>query len=115
MTAADVKRVRGKLRLTQGQFAEVVGVHPLTVSKWERGALVVENRFAPLLLARDDKDLEKLGRDLKSALTRGGGGFALFTLLGWFYARALPWVPPLEHTLSRPGAGRDKRQTEMWR
>ena len=35
MTAAEVKRVRGKLGLTPAQLAERIGVHVVTVRKWE--------------------------------------------------------------------------------
>ena len=35
VTGPDVKRIRKKLRLTQRQFAERVGVHVVTVAKWE--------------------------------------------------------------------------------
>ena len=32
----DVAALRAKLGLTQAQFAQLFGVHPMTVSKWER-------------------------------------------------------------------------------
>jgi DNA-binding transcriptional regulator YiaG len=38
VTGAQVKRVREALGLTQHQFAERVGVHPVTVAKWETDA-----------------------------------------------------------------------------
>ena len=34
-----IKTLRKNLRMTQGQLAAVVGVHEMTVSKWERGIL----------------------------------------------------------------------------
>ena len=37
MTAAEVRRVRMRLRLTQAQLAAKLGVHEMTVSRWERG------------------------------------------------------------------------------
>lgn len=40
MTPDEIASLRGKLRLTQEQFAQLLGVHTLTVSKWERGILV---------------------------------------------------------------------------
>jgi molybdopterin-binding protein len=36
----DVVTIRTRLGLTQVQLAELTGVHPITVSKWERGVLV---------------------------------------------------------------------------
>jgi DNA-binding transcriptional regulator YiaG len=38
VTGAQVKRVREVLGLTQHQFAERLGVHPVTVAKWETDA-----------------------------------------------------------------------------
>lgn len=35
----NVVQLRQKLGLTQGQFGNLFGVHPMTVSKWERGKL----------------------------------------------------------------------------
>ena len=35
----DLAATRTKLGLTQARLAEVTGVHPMTVSKWERGVL----------------------------------------------------------------------------
>lgn len=35
---AYVQKLRKQLKLTQNQLAEICGVHPVTVSNWERGA-----------------------------------------------------------------------------
>ena len=37
MNASEIKELRGQLDLNQVEFAQLVGVHPITVSKWERG------------------------------------------------------------------------------
>lgn len=37
MTANEVKQIREILGLTQVQLAQLMGLHPITVSKWERG------------------------------------------------------------------------------
>jgi putative transcriptional regulator len=37
MPVNEVKDTRQKLGLSQTEFAQIVGVHPITVSKWERG------------------------------------------------------------------------------
>jgi transcriptional regulator with XRE-family HTH domain len=37
MTAEQLKRARKALDLEQTQLARKLGVHPMTVSKWERG------------------------------------------------------------------------------
>ena len=34
MTPAQLHQLRGKLNLSQVQLAQLLGVHPLTVSKW---------------------------------------------------------------------------------
>lgn len=39
MTKEELRQVREGLGLTQEQFAQLLGVHTLTVSKWERGVL----------------------------------------------------------------------------
>jgi DNA-binding transcriptional regulator YiaG len=36
---SDIKRVRAGLDLTQARFAELLGVHLVTVKKWETDAL----------------------------------------------------------------------------
>jgi putative transcriptional regulator len=37
MNASEIKSIRELLNLNQLQFAQLLGVHPITVSKWERG------------------------------------------------------------------------------
>lgn len=37
MTADEIKTLRKKMDLTQSEFANKVGVHKITVSRWERG------------------------------------------------------------------------------
>jgi transcriptional regulator with XRE-family HTH domain len=37
VTAAQLKKARAALDWSQGRLAEELGVHPMTVSKWERG------------------------------------------------------------------------------
>jgi len=36
MQGIEIKSTRESLGLTQVQFAQLLGVHPITVSKWER-------------------------------------------------------------------------------
>lgn len=43
MTGAQLRRFRERLGWSQSRLAEALGVHVQTVSKWERGALAIEN------------------------------------------------------------------------
>ncbi|QGZ33929.1 helix-turn-helix domain-containing protein [Stappia indica] len=38
MTPVDLREIRSKLGLNQAGLAAVLGRHPQTISKWERGA-----------------------------------------------------------------------------
>ncbi len=50
MSPFVIKKMRKKFRLTQVDLAMYTGVHPMTVSKWERGEL--NPGGAPLILLR---------------------------------------------------------------
>ena len=39
MLHVDVAELRNKLGLSQAEFGNLLGVHPMTVSKWERNLL----------------------------------------------------------------------------
>lgn len=39
MKPAEIRSIREKLFLTQDQLAQLLGVHSMTISKWERGLL----------------------------------------------------------------------------
>jgi putative transcriptional regulator len=49
MTPAGVRKVRKRLGLTQRQFAKLLGVHEITVAKWERGMQPMRNTHATLI------------------------------------------------------------------
>jgi DNA-binding transcriptional regulator YiaG len=52
----EVRRVRNGLGLTQSQFAELLGVHLVTVKKWETGAQGMRapvERLIKLLAAKE--------------------------------------------------------------
>jgi DNA-binding transcriptional regulator YiaG len=49
MKSTDVQRLRRRLGLTQVTLAARLGVHPLTVSRWERGQVRVTEPMARLL------------------------------------------------------------------
>jgi molybdopterin-binding protein len=47
----DLAAIRTNLGLTQAQLADVTGVHPMTVSKWERGVLQPTRHQQAILVA----------------------------------------------------------------
>ena len=47
----DVARARRRAGLTQARLARLLGVHPITVSKWERGVLAPNARQTAILAA----------------------------------------------------------------
>lgn len=59
----DVARARRRAGLTQARLARLLGVHPITVSKWERGVLAPHARQAAILAA--------LGRPARRGEGRG--------------------------------------------
>lgn len=42
MTADELRRRRERLRLTQQELADRLGVHRVTVNRWENGALAID-------------------------------------------------------------------------
>ncbi len=83
MSPHEILQVRTALHLTQGQLAQLVGVHPLTVSKWERGTSGPSPYQAGLLqafsqAARRD---EAVGRIVRDILVGAGIGLALYAIL----------------------------------
>lgn len=61
---SEVARIRYSLKATQVELAQLLGVHPMTVSKWERGEL--EPSGYQLALLRD----LRLDGDPWGAMTR---------------------------------------------
>lgn len=41
MTARQLKNLRRRLGWSQGQLAEELRLHPMTISKWERGVVEI--------------------------------------------------------------------------
>ena len=40
MKPDEIRELRDKLRLTQAEFAQQIGVSSITISRWERGSIV---------------------------------------------------------------------------
>ncbi len=49
MTSAQLKRIRSELTLSQQRLADELGVHRVTVAKWEAGDRRIPNPVARLL------------------------------------------------------------------
>ena len=80
----SVAALRQSLGLTQVELARIVGVHPLTISKWERGVLEPTPWQAALLGAFRRIPLANRARAGKRAALRfaeAGAPAALFVLL----------------------------------
>lgn len=83
MTRDEIRDIRKGLNLTQEQFAQLLGVHGLTVSKWERG-LLEPTPYQESLIASFKKAVAEspdIGKEIATALVGAGIGFALFLLL----------------------------------
>jgi putative transcriptional regulator len=84
MTGAEIKGLREALGLTQVQLSQLLGVHPLTLSKWERGGpggptphqMALLESFRKAKIARQD-----IGATVAGLLVTAGIAIALYTLL----------------------------------
>jgi DNA-binding transcriptional regulator YiaG len=83
VTPAQLSELRNRLGLSQAQLAELLGVHPLTVSKWERGLLQPSPYQESLLdsFAKARKANKDIGKEAKEALLAAGVIVALVILL----------------------------------
>jgi putative transcriptional regulator len=83
MTPAEVNGVRTRLGLSQAQLAQLLGVHPLTVSKWERGLLVPTSHHVELLqsFSRAGTAGKQIGNEVSNLLLTAGVAVALFAIL----------------------------------
>lgn len=50
MTPAEIKAARASFGLSQAAFADLIGVNPRTVRRWESGETAVPRRAARLVL-----------------------------------------------------------------
>ena len=49
MTASELKRHRRRLGMTQRALAQRIGVHPVTVAKWESAMVAIPKPIAELV------------------------------------------------------------------
>lgn len=82
MNAVNITQLRNKLGLNQVEFAQLVGVHPITVSKWERGVASPTGYQTALFAQFQEaaKD-EEVCSTLKQVLIAAGVILALALLL----------------------------------
>lgn len=82
MTASEIKSVRDLLKLSQVQFAQLLGVHPITVSKWEREEATPTPYQAALLKHfKDGAQDKEVQNSILTLLIGMGVGVALAFLL----------------------------------
>ncbi len=110
MTPAEVTALRGGLSLTQEQFASLLGVHSLTVSKWERGLLQPSPYQAALMqsFARSRQSAPDVGAIVGGVLLAAGVGAALYLLLKPAFEVG---EPPARTQLRKARAGTKRRRT----
>lgn len=83
MKPKRIKKIRDKLQYNQVHLAQILDVHPITVSKWERGILKPSAWQESLLLEFEiaQKKFKDIGERALTALYFDGINSGLYTLL----------------------------------
>lgn len=82
MTEIDIIKLRDALGLSQAEFAQLFGVHPMTISKWERGVLKPTSYQDVLMNDFEKASREKIVKDtLKNVLIGAGVVSGIYLLL----------------------------------
>ena len=82
MAESEIIKLRNALGLSQPEFAQLFGVHPMTVSKWERGVLIPTSYQGVMMNDFEKASREKMVKDtLKNVLIGAGVVAAIFLLL----------------------------------
>lgn len=84
MSGAEIRQLRQQLGLTQAQFGQLLGVHSLTVARWEKGDatspsphhIALMQSFAAARSRQPD-----IGAIVLQLLVGAGVAFALYKLL----------------------------------
>ncbi len=83
MSGADIAKIRKNLNMTQAQLGQLLGVHPLTVSKWERDILKPSPHQGAMLhsfrKARENKP--DIGDIVIGILVGAGVALAIYAIL----------------------------------
>ena len=82
MGSEEIKKLREGLGLSQAKFGDLLGAHPMTVSKWERGELT-PNDYQQILMKEFEfaANDEKVKENLKTILIGAGIAAAIYFLL----------------------------------
>jgi putative transcriptional regulator len=81
MNGESITNLRKRLKLNQMEFGNLLGVHPMTISKWERGTLA-PNHYQSALMQEFAKAADKQDvRDTVGSLLLGAGIAAALLLL----------------------------------
>ena len=72
VNAIQIKEIREELGLPQPMFGQLFGVHPITVSKWERG-IAMPNSYQLALLDDFHLAAKKIKRKNLRAMVVGTG------------------------------------------
>lgn len=83
MLPEEIREIREGLDLTQTQLANLLGVHPLTVSKWERGVLKPSPHQQAMLQSfrKATKNKPDIGAIIAGVLVGAGVALAIYLLL----------------------------------
>ena len=84
MNPSDIKRLRVVLGLTQAEFAQLLGAHPVTVSRWETdGSEYTPSAYQVALMQDFAKaaQSQEIDRTLKNLLVGAGIAAAIYFLL----------------------------------
>lgn len=81
MTETEILQLRTRLGLSQPQFAQLMGVHPMTVSRWERRELSPTPHQVAFMTAYKKGAEDKKIREEFSAVMIGAGIVAAVLLL----------------------------------
>lgn len=79
----EIKSIRTRLGLTQTQFAQLLGAHPLTVWKWEKGDLQPTLHQQGLITSfgKASQNKENIGSEVGALLVTAGVVVAIYALL----------------------------------
>ena len=82
MSSRDICKLRQNLGLNQDKFGQLFGIHPMTVSKWERGVLTPRPyQLAMMEAFKKAARKEEIKKTLKNILVAAGVIAAIYLLL----------------------------------